>query len=94
VELTAILRTALATLAGLAPINADNGLKRRQRRIRGGRRRVRQALYMAAVSTLRANNSFKTTYAKLRNVGNAAPPFPARPLGSDFGCPTSLSARL
>ena len=39
----------IAALAGLAPFNNDSGAFRGQRHIRGGRRRVRQALYMAAL---------------------------------------------
>lgn len=39
---------AVAALAGLAPFNADSGTLRGQRHIRGGRKRVRDALYMAA----------------------------------------------
>lgn len=60
---------ALAMLAGLAPVNADSGLKRGQRAIRGGRRRVRQALYMAAVSTLRNGSPMLAFYRKLRDAG-------------------------
>ena len=41
---------ALAALAGLAPFNRDSGRRRGPREIRGGRKRVRDALYMAAVS--------------------------------------------
>ena len=62
---------ALAMLAGLAPVNADSGLKRGQRAIRGGRRRVRQALYMAAVSTLRNGSPMLAFYRKLRDAGKA-----------------------
>lgn len=62
---------AIAMLAGLAPINADSGLRRGQRSIRGGRRRVRQALYMAAVSALRTKSVFKATYDRLRTAGKA-----------------------
>jgi len=43
----------IAALAGLAPFNNDSGAFRGQRHIRGGRRRVRQALYMAALSAIR-----------------------------------------
>ena len=60
---------AIAMLAGLAPLNADSGKKRGQRAIRGGRRRVRQALYMAAVSTLRNDTPFLSFYRKLRDAG-------------------------
>ena len=42
-----------AALAGLAPFNHDSGALRGQRHIRGGRRRVRQALYMAALAAIR-----------------------------------------
>jgi len=60
---------AIAMLAGLAPVNADSGQRRGQRAIRGGRRRVRQALYMAAVSTLRNGSPFMPFYNKLRQAG-------------------------
>jgi transposase len=43
----------IAALAGLAPYNHDSGQRRGSRRIQGGRRRVREALYMAAVSAAR-----------------------------------------
>lgn len=43
----------IAALAGLAPFNHDSGALRGQRHIRGGRRRVRQALYMAALTAIR-----------------------------------------
>ncbi len=62
-------RRAIAALAGLAPINADSGTKRGQRHIRAGRRRVRTALYMAAVTGTRANSRLKTIYNRLRDTG-------------------------
>ncbi len=43
----------IAALAGLAPFNNDSGAYRGQRHIKGGRRRVRQALYMAALAAIR-----------------------------------------
>lgn len=52
----------IAALAGLAPMNHDSGTVRGQRRIKGGRRRVRQALYMAALAAVRSNQRFKTFY--------------------------------
>jgi transposase len=45
---------ALAALAGLAPFNRDSGRRCGPREIRGGRKRVRDALYMAAVSAARS----------------------------------------
>jgi transposase len=62
----------IAMLAGLAPVNNDSGTKRGQRSIRGGRRRVRQALYMAAVVTLRTRSPLKAFYDRLRDAGKPA----------------------
>jgi len=62
----------IAALAGLAPFAADSGLWRGQRRIRGGRRRVRQALYMAALSAVRRDPGFKAFYLRLRGAGKNA----------------------
>ena len=58
-------RTA-AALAGLAPYDNDSGLWRGVRRIGGGRRRVRRALYMAALAAARSQSSFKRFYQALR----------------------------
>ncbi|KFL24870.1 hypothetical protein JP74_22630 [Devosia sp. 17-2-E-8] len=68
------MRAGLA-LAGLAPLNNDSGLRRGQRSIRGGRRRVRQALYMAAVASLRTHSPLNAFYHRLRQAGK--PPKPA-----------------
>lgn len=43
----------IAALAGLAPFNNDSGALRGQRHIKGGRGRVRRALYMAALTAIR-----------------------------------------
>ena len=68
-ELGARSPKALAALAGLAPFNHDSGKLRGTRAIRGGRKRVRDALYMAAVSASRSNSRFKDNYQRLRNAG-------------------------
>ena len=68
-ELGTRSRRTIAALAGLAPINADSGQYRGTRRIRGGRRRVRKALYMAAVSAVRTKSRFKTTYQAMVEAG-------------------------
>jgi transposase len=47
-------RRGIAALAGLAPLACDSGAFRGRRRIWGGRKRVRDALYMAAVSATRS----------------------------------------
>ena len=62
----------LAALAGLAPFNLDSGAMRGQRRIRGGRRRVRQALYMAALSAARSNPRIKAFAQHLKAKGKPA----------------------
>ena len=56
----------IAALAGLAPLNRDSGAFRGQRRIAGGRRRVRQALYMAALAAIRAVPRFKAHYTAIK----------------------------
>lgn len=61
----------IAALAGLAPLNRDSGLHRGKRTIRGGRRRVREALYMAAVAACRSDTRFATTYRTLVGLGKA-----------------------
>jgi transposase len=68
-ELGARSPKALAALAGLAPFNHDSGKLRGTRAIRGGRKRVRDALYMAAVSASRSNSRFKLAYKRLRDAG-------------------------
>jgi transposase len=70
-ELGARSPKTIAALAGLAPLNADSGQKRGQRRIKGGRRRVREALYMAAISAIRSNGRFARFYTRLRDAGKA-----------------------
>lgn len=62
----------IAALAGLAPLNHDSGTKRGQRTIGGGRRRVRQALYMAAVASLTAKSPLTAFYKRLRDTGKPA----------------------
>lgn len=52
---------AMAALAGLAPFNVDSGTHRGQRHIRGGRKRVRDALYMAALVAYRLRTPFAAT---------------------------------
>ena len=59
----------IAALAGLAPLNNDSGQRLGQRSVRGGRKRVRDALYMAAVAASRSNSRFKDAYKQLRTRG-------------------------
>lgn len=71
-ELGSLSPKTAAALAGLAPFNADSGQFRGVRRIKGGRRRVRQALYMAAIAAIRSATRFKTIYETLRAKGKPA----------------------
>lgn len=60
---------AAAALAGLAPYNNDSGTFRGARSVRGGRKRVRDALYMAAVSAARSKTRLADFYRRLREAG-------------------------
>lgn len=52
-ELGRIGPRKIAALAGLAPINVDSGAFRGRRTIGSGRKRIRDALYMAALNAVR-----------------------------------------
>ena len=60
---------AIAALAGLAPLNRDSGRFRGKRTIGGGRRRVREALYIAAFAAKRYSPHFKQRYQQMRAAG-------------------------
>jgi transposase len=62
----------VAALAGLAPFNVDSGAYRGKRKIAGGRKRVRDALYMAALNAVRRASLFKAFYERLRKAGKPA----------------------
>lgn len=62
----------LAALAGLAPMNADSGDFRGKRTIKAGRKRVRDALYMAALNSVRRDGPLRTFYLRLRERGKPA----------------------
>jgi transposase len=65
-ELGARSPKQIAALAGLAPLNRDSGRTRGLRRIAGGRRRVRSALYMAALGAIRWHERFKQHYKAIK----------------------------
>lgn len=58
-----------AMLAGLAPIAKDSGDTKGHRAIRGGRRTVRNALYMAALSASRHNPDLERFAKRLKAAG-------------------------
>lgn len=62
----------IAALVGLAPFNRDSGRYRGMRKIHGGRKRVRDALYMAALAAARSPTRFRATYQALRKAGKPA----------------------
>lgn len=68
-ELGTLNRTKIAALVGLAPLNRDSGKFKGQRKIFGGRKRVRRALYMAALVALRFNPTLKEHYERLKQRG-------------------------
>lgn len=67
-ELGELNRRKIAALVGVAPFNQDSGVHRGSRRIHGGRKNVRNALYMAAFSAARFNPYFREQYRKLRET--------------------------
>lgn len=71
-ELGTIPATKASALAGLAPMNQDSGKHRGKRMIKGGRPKVRQALYMAALVASRHNPVIKEFYQRLRLAGKPA----------------------
>jgi len=64
-ELGALNRQQIAALVGVAPFNRDSGFFRGRRMIRGGRHKVRQALFMATLAALRYNPVIKALYDPL-----------------------------
>jgi transposase len=71
-ELGAMNRRQGASLAGLAPFNRDSGNKTGKRFTRGGRSKVRRALFLAALSGARFNPVLKGFYERLRQAGKPA----------------------
>ncbi|RYY82148.1 MAG: IS110 family transposase [Chitinophagaceae bacterium] len=70
-ELGTLSRSAVAKLAGLAPLNHDSGQMRGQRHISGGRSQVRRLLYLSSLNAIRRNSILKAFYQKLRAAGKS-----------------------
>lgn len=68
-ELGQVNARQIASLAGVAPMNWDSGARKGQRIIRGGRKVVRNALYMCAVSRVRRSGSLGAYYRRLVQQG-------------------------
>lgn len=71
-ELGRLNRGEIAALAGVAPFNCDSGTLRGQRRIEGGRPRLRRVLYVATLAAVRCNPVLKPFYLRLRAAGKPA----------------------
>lgn len=70
-ELGTLNRREVAALAGLAPINRDSGSSRGRRYTQGGRKQIKTALYLAALSAARHHPELKIFYNSLRQAGKA-----------------------
>lgn len=68
-ELGLIEKGQIAKLVGVAPLNRDSGIMRGKRMIAGGRRPIRDALYVAALSAIRFEPTIKAFNANLRSKG-------------------------
>ena len=68
-ELGYISSKQASALVGVAPINKESGLYKGQRKIQGGRPKVRTVLYMAMMSAIQSNSVFKITYQRLVAAG-------------------------
>ena len=62
-----------AALVGVVPYTQQSGQYRGKAFISGGRKRVRSAIYMAALVASRFNPALKEFYDRLRNVGKKSP---------------------
>ena len=70
-ELGSLGRRQAAALIGVAPFANDSGQHRGARHIRGGRRRPRDVLFMAATSAARCNRDLKVVFDRLKAAGKA-----------------------
>lgn len=64
-------RRAIAALAGLAPLSNDSGRHRGRRRIWGGRRKVRRALFIAALHAARRCPCWAQMRQRMLEAGKA-----------------------
>ena len=68
-ELGHTSRNKIVALCGLAPMNRDSGTMRGKACIQGGRKIVRNALYMSIISAIRTNDVIHQYYALLKGKG-------------------------
>ena len=68
-ELGQLNRKQIAALVGVAPMNHDSGAFQGKRKIKGGRKTVRTALYLSTMSAIRHHPTLKPTYQRLVDAG-------------------------
>jgi transposase len=68
-ELGYINNKEAASLVGVAPFNRESGSYKGKRMIRGGRSQIRTAMYMAMMSAIQCNPTFKAVYHRLIATG-------------------------
>ena len=70
-ELGQLNRRQIAALVGVAPFNRDSGSTQKPRHIGGGRKDLRNVLYMAALVAMRYNPVIRAFYDRLTAAGKA-----------------------
>ena len=70
-ELGSIGNRQAAALLGVAPFARDSGRRHGTRHIRGGRRRPRNVLYMAALSAAMHNPDLQRVFQRLKAAGKS-----------------------
>jgi transposase len=70
-ELGVLDNKKIASLVGVAPFNHDSGKFKGRRRIKGGRKLVREKLYMATLVATRWNPVISEYYQRLLHAGKA-----------------------
>jgi transposase len=68
-ELGRLDRRQIAAIVGVAPFNQDSGKRRGQRHIHGGRRRLRNVLYMTTLVAIRHNPTIREFHQRLIKAG-------------------------
>lgn len=68
-ELGTLQSKAVASLAGLAPFSRESGTWKGKSFIGGGRKFLREALYMPAIVAMTFNPQMKEMYQRLKNAG-------------------------
>ena len=59
-----------ASLVGVAPFNHESGVYQGKRMIRGGRPKIRTAMYMAMMSAIQSNAKFQDLYQRMVKAGS------------------------